>query len=103
MHWYDEIPQLFRLTLSEIGFAFYVREKMKNDLIADREELLVTLGPDWEVTIDNMKKRGVLTVSQDGRFMRFSVQAPGDKKRERCKKIGRRKRALHKFEHDIER
>ena len=66
MSWFDEFPQLFRMSLSEIGFIFYIREKMKNDLIADREELRITLGPQWEATISRLKNHGVLEVSYEG-------------------------------------
>jgi hypothetical protein len=101
MSWFDEIPQLFRLTIGEIGFIFYIREKMKNDLVADSEELRLTLGPQWETIISNLKNHGVLDAHSDGSRWHFSVRAPGDKKRERCKKLGRKKRVMMTFETGI--
>lgn len=101
MCWFDEFPQLFRLPISEIGFAFYVREKMKNDLRCDKDELQQTLGPEWPGIVNNLRRSGILSVSEDGNTFRFSICAPGDKKRERCKKIGQLKRAVVKFESGI--
>lgn len=98
MRWFDEFPQLFRRPISEIGFAFYVREKMKNDLRCDRDELRQTLGPEWAETVENLRKNGIMSIEKTDGIYRFTVSAPGDRKRDRCRKIGRRKRAIALFE-----
>ena len=98
MRWFDEIPSLFRRPIGEIGFAFYVREKMKNDMRCDAEELRLTIGQEWMDTIENMRRNGILHVEKTDNSYRLYVVAPGDKKRIRCKKIGRRNRAVKRFE-----
>lgn len=102
MAWFDEIPHLFRRPIAEIGFAFYVREKMKNDLTADAEDLRLTIGQDWERVLDGLRRDGIMKVSHDGRRYRLMVTAPGDKKRARCRDIGRRKRLVKKGNHNEE-
>lgn len=101
MHWFDELPQLFRRPFNEIGFSFYVREIMRNDFRCDSDELRQTLGPGWTDVIENLRKAGILCVNSTGQLHHFSIVVPGDKKRLRSKKIGRRKRALAKFETGI--
>ena len=64
MSWFDEIPQLLRRPIGEIGFVFYVREKMANDMRCDSEELRQTLGPNWNSIIENLRKNGILHVKK---------------------------------------
>jgi hypothetical protein len=101
MSWFDEFPQLFRRPMSEIGFAFYVREKMKNNLCCDKDELRQTLGPEWPGVVENLRRSGILIVTENGGTFSFSIMAPGDKKRERCKNLVHMKRTVVKFETGI--
>ena len=101
MSWFDEFPQLFRRPMSEIGFAFYVREKMKNNLCCDKDELRQTLGPEWLGVVENLRRSGILIVTENGGTFSFSITAPGDKKRVRCKNLVRMKRTVVKFETGI--
>lgn len=98
MSWYDEIPHLCRRSMSEIGFAFYVREKMKNKLIATDDDLRLTLGPDWNKIIGHLVADGIMKKHPCGRRWILSVVAPGDRKRERCRQIGRKNRTFARFE-----
>jgi hypothetical protein len=74
---------------------------MKNDLRCDKDELQQTLGPEWPGIVENLRRSGILIVTENGGTFSFSITAPGDKKRERCKKIGQQKRAVVKFESGI--
>lgn len=92
MNWHDEIPRLFRHSLDEIAMAFFVREKMRNDWVATREDLRLTFGQDWERIVKNLCEDGILRCAKESGGLRLTVVAPGDKKREKCRILGKNKR-----------
>lgn len=92
MNWHDEIPRLFRHPLDELAMAFFVREKMKNDWEATREDLRLTFGQDWERIVRNLCEDGILRREDADGVIRLRVVAPGDKKREKCRILGKNKR-----------
>jgi hypothetical protein len=101
MAWFDEMIQLFRRPIGEIGFAFLVREKMHNELVISSDELRQILGAEWQTVVENLRKAGIMTVEMVGKNYKLSVVAPGDKKRARCRAIGRKNRSFSKFEKSI--
>ena len=97
MKWLAEI-RATRRSLAEIGLLVVVRITFRNKFemsCADADE---TLGPGWYSIAAALVKAGMLKVQHNGLWVRMSVAAPGDWKRERCKNIMRRKRAIKKLE-----
>ena len=97
MKWLAEI-RASRRSLAEIGLLVVVRVAFRNKLemsCADADE---TLGPGWATIARDLAKAGMLRVLHNGLWVRMSIVAPGDRKRERCKNIMRRKRAIKNLE-----
>jgi hypothetical protein len=101
MAWFDEIAHLFRRPMAEIGFVFFVREKMRNDLQLTADELRQILGPGWFSTVDNLRRSGIISLKLTDKVYKLSVVAPGDKKRARCRAIGRMNRSFSRLEKNI--
>ena len=89
--WFDE-ARLSRLPIEQIGAAFYIREMMRNKLNADYYDLREVFGPGTDGIFEGLRRAGVLVYERNGRRVSVSIRASGDKKRERCAEIGRRKR-----------
>lgn len=96
IHWFDEIQQLFKHPIDEVGAVFFVREKMNNDWTADGEQLRLVFGQDWERIVESLRSDGILNVVRDGVLFRLSVTAPGDRKRRRTALINRKRRRQSK-------
>lgn len=98
--WYEE-TRIARHPLAEIGLAFYVREILRNNCIVNRWDLRATFGPQCMEHITNLKRAGILVLEPVGDMISLKVVAPGDRKRERCRKIGKENRAITRFEKEI--
>jgi len=95
--WLSEI-RATRRSLAEIGLLIIVREIFKNKLEMTVEEANSTLGTNWMTTAQRLKKDGLLQVAHDGLYLRMWVDAPGDKKRERCRRLMARLCAIRRLE-----
>ena len=98
--WYEE-TRITRHPLAEIGLAFYVREVFRNNCLVNRWDLKETFGPQCMAYIANLERAGILVVEPVGDMVSLKVVASGDKKRARCRKIGKENRAITRFEKQI--
>jgi hypothetical protein len=87
MKWLAEI-RATRRSLAEIGLLVVVREVFRNRCEMQWHDADETLGPGWAVHAKALAKAGMLNLQHDGLSVRMSVIAPGDKKRERLRKLG---------------
>jgi len=87
MKWLAEI-RATRRSLAEIGLLVVVREVFRNNCEMKWNDADDTLGPGWAVHARALAKAGMLNLEHDGLSVRMSVVAPGDKKRERSRKLG---------------
>lgn len=93
MEWFDEV-RLSRHQIAEIGVAFYIRKMMKNRWIPSFDDLREAFGPSWREYVDSLKRSGMLKAEWMHRSVSLRIVAPGDKRRERNRKIHQRKRIL---------
>lgn len=98
--WYEE-TQIARHPLAEIGLAFYVREVLKNNCLVNRWDLKETFGPQCVEPLANLERAGILVSEPVGDMISLKIVAPGDRKRARCRKIGKENRAITRFEKQI--
>ncbi|MBR1922003.1 MAG: hypothetical protein IJ829_08435 [Kiritimatiellae bacterium] len=98
--WFEE-TRLMRHPLAEIGLAFVVREVFGNDCRVNKWDLRETFGPKCVEQIGNLQRAGILVVEPIGDMLQLRVVASGDRKRERCRKIGGDRRAIGKFERSV--
>jgi hypothetical protein len=94
--WLSEV-RATRYSLAEIGLLVVVREVFANKLAMTPVQADETLGPGWMACATSLAKRGVLRYRK-GTLVMMSVAAPGDVKRERCRRLSRKSRAVKKFE-----
>ena len=97
MKWLTEI-RATRRSLAEIGLLVVVREVFGNDFALTVVQADETLGHGWRPLAEALRGAGMLRIEQCRSIIRMSVVAPGDKKRESCRKLGRKCRAIRKFE-----
>ena len=97
MKWLTEI-RATRRSLAEIGLLVVVREVFGNDFALTPVQADETLGRGWRPLADGLRRSGMLRVEKGRSVVRMSVVAPGDKKREKCRRLGRKCRAIRKFE-----
>lgn len=97
MKWLTEI-RATRRSLAEIGLLTVVREVFGNSLALTSIQADETLGAGWRMLAEALRKAGMLRFSERRGVVAMSVAAPGDRKRERCRKLGRKGRAIRKFE-----
>ena len=97
MRWLSEI-RATRRSMAEIGLLIIVREIFKNRMEMTFDEANDTLGTDWAKTAKRLQSAGMLKVEHDGLNVRLWVAAPGDRKRERSKRLMARLRAMRKLE-----
>lgn len=97
MKWLTEI-RATRRSLAEIGLLVVVREVFGNDFALTPVQADETLGHGWRPLAEALRKAGMMRIESGRSVVRMSVVAPGDKKRESCRKLGRKGRAIRKFE-----
>ena len=95
MKWFDEV-RLCSRPLAEIGLAFFVREICKNECHVNKWDLRDTFGPQCETLMQNLVCARILEIEDIGNRLLLTIRAPGDKKRERCRKLGRKRREGNK-------
>ncbi len=83
--WFDEMPLLWKCSLRERGLIFSIRLMMKNNLFADADDLREAIGSDWRDLLDDLSRKGLLTVELAGRFYRLRVFSSKDQQREKNK------------------
>lgn len=93
MEWFDEV-RLSRHSIAEIGVAFYIRRMMKNRWTPSFDDLREAFGHEWREHLEALRRSGMLKVEWFKRSASLRIVAPGDKRRERNRKIQLRKRAL---------
>ncbi|MBR4615037.1 MAG: hypothetical protein IKO55_05470 [Kiritimatiellae bacterium] len=98
--WFDEV-RLSSHPIEEIGAAFYVREILKNDCLINKWDLRDVFGPRYESILENLRRSDMLKMETVGSLLSLSIVAPGDRKRERCRRIGQSNRAIIKFEESV--
>lgn len=91
MEWFDEV-RLSRHPITEIGVAFYIRRMMKNKWSPSFDDLREAFGPSWREYLEALNRRGMLKAEWYQRTVSLKIVAPGDKRRERNRKIHQRKR-----------
>ena len=97
MKWLAEI-RATRRSLAEIGLLVVVREVFGNDFALTPIQADETLGHGWMQLAEALRRAGMIRVEKGRSIIRMNVVAPGDKKRESCRKLGRKGRAIRKFE-----
>lgn len=98
--WFEEV-RLGRHCISDIGAAFYVREMLNNECLVNKWDLRDVFGPDANAILERLQRAGMLKVTVIGSQLKMKIVAPGDRKRKRCRELGRTNRALVKFEKQI--
>lgn len=93
MEWFDEV-RLSRHSIAEIGVAFYIRRMMKNKWSPSYDDIREAFGPSWKDHLESLRRAGMLKVEYFKRTASLRIVAPGDKRRERNRKIQLRKRNL---------
>lgn len=96
MKWLEEV-RATRRTLTEIGLMVVVREVFANRFSMAPKMADDTLGTGWRAVAERLGRAGMMEVAV-GRTVRLRVVAPGDRKRARCRSIGRKNRAMARFE-----
>ena len=91
MKWFDEV-RLCSRPLAEIGLAFFVREICKNECHVNKWDLRDTFGVECETLMQNLVSARILEIEDIGNRLSLTIRAPGDKKRERCRHLGRKRR-----------
>lgn len=99
--WFEEV-RLSRHPIAEIGAAFYIREMLGNNCLVSPFDLKDVFGENFDVTLENLRRAGMLEVFTVGNQLSLKIVAPGDAKRERCRLIGLRHRHESKGETDEE-
>jgi hypothetical protein len=97
LKWLSEI-RATRRSLAEIGLLIIIREIFKNNLEMSLEDADETLGSGWMGTAKRLSNAGMITVTHDGLHIRMRVDAPGDRKRERTRRLMARLRAMRRLE-----
>lgn len=95
--WLSEV-RATRCSLAEIGLMVVVREVYANKLAITPVQADETLGPGWMSAAASLARRGVLRYTRGRTLVMMRVVASGDAKRERCRRIGRKNRAVKRFE-----
>lgn len=93
VRWFDEV-RLASHPIAEIGAAFYIREMLGNDCRVNKWDLREVFGEGCETYLENLRRAGMLQVEECGQQLSLRIVAPGDRKRERCRMIARKKRNL---------
>jgi len=98
MKWLAEI-RATRRSLAEIGLLVVVRVIFRNSFEMQWKDADETLGEGWANHAKALAKDGMLHLSHDGLWVRMKVVAPGDRKRERSRRLGK----LARFEKTLKR
>ena len=98
--WFEEV-RLGSRPLEEIGAAFYIREMLGNDCLVNKWDLRAVFGNGYADMLERLRSAGILDMEAVGCQLRLSIVAPGDKKRQRCRKLVQTNRAVAKFEKRI--
>lgn len=91
MKWMEEL-RITRRPLDEIGLATIVRECFGNNLSMTLDDANDTLGIGWDKKAEELRRAGILRYEIADRRVTMKVVAPGDRKRERCKKLNKRRK-----------
>ena len=98
--WYEE-ARLCQHPVEEIGAAFYIREILNNNCLINRWDLRDVFGDGFETILENLRKSGLLRIEATGTQVALKIITPGDKKRERCRSLVSKGRAIDRFERGI--
>lgn len=89
MNWIEELKSP---TSREIGLATQIRTVMKNEWLASADDLRDFIGPDWRELVEDFRRKGQLRVQKTRTRYILRIVLPGDRKREKIRKLAAKKR-----------
>lgn len=91
MDWSDEV-RLMRLRDEDAGLLCKIRLTFRGTFSGFKMDADDAFGAGWSARAERLRRAGVLRMEEDGRSVKMTVIAPGDRKREQARKANRKYR-----------
>ena len=91
MDWSDEV-RLMRLRDEDAGLLCKIRLTFRGTFSGFKTDADDAFGAGWSDRAERLRRAGVLKMEEDGRSVKMTVIAPGDRKREQARKANRKYR-----------
>ena len=91
MDWSDEV-RLMRLRDEDAGLLCKIRLTFRGTFSGFKTDADDAFGAGWSARAERLRRAGVLKMEEDGRSVKMTVIATGDRKREQARKANRKYR-----------